>query len=315
MFADTTFSASVIAFITVDTHVSHFKYILHFFLILFSKTLMRRGNLSKDRSTFTWKAEQGVRKTHKLGKHDIFVQVSISGDEFVVQQQGRPQQFLVINSASLNKYLKKHSSRGANVYMSIEALRSLPHSLGDLEDNLNIVYPAYTRSDTTSESAKHSKASDAQSSGQQTSGASSSDSQAPTGKSRARVQDLDDDEEEDIPQSKPNTVPPKGLYVWMQDNEIMLFNLLCNSEKMNQYLRQSSSVCTPAQYNILLSANKCQQGDTISKCVRRLLSHVHPDKLNADMRACGQDLFQKISEAYSELKSRDNFDMNQECQH
>tara|TARA_B100001063_G_C16750300_1_gene549917 strand:- start:925 stop:1743 length:819 start_codon:yes stop_codon:yes gene_type:complete len=271
---------------------------------------MRRGNLSKDRSSFTWKAEQGIRKTHKLGKHDIFVQVSISGDEFVVQQQGRPEQFLVINSASLDKYLKKHTSRGANVYMSIEALRSLPHSLGDLEDNLNIVYPAYTRFDTP-QAAKHSK--DAESSSRQTSGASSSDS--PSGKSRARVQDLDDEdeEEEDIPQSKPNTVPPKGLYVWMEENQIMLFNLLCNSEKLNQYLRQSSSVCTPAQHNILLSANKCQQGDTISKCVRRLLSHVHPDKLNADMRACGQDLFQKISEAYADLKARDSFDINQQC--
>jgi hypothetical protein len=34
---------------------------------------MRRGNLSHDKSTFSWKAEGGVRKSHRLGKQDIFV--------------------------------------------------------------------------------------------------------------------------------------------------------------------------------------------------------------------------------------------------
>ena len=37
-------------------------------------------------------------------------------------------------------YLKKHTARGESVYMTIEAFRSLPHSLGNLENDLNIVY-------------------------------------------------------------------------------------------------------------------------------------------------------------------------------
>ena len=194
-----------------------------------------------------------------------------------MQQQGRPEQFLVINSSSLAVYLKKHTARGESVYMTIEAFRSLPHSLGNLENDLNIVYPAYTRFDAQDDT------------GRQTSHASSSS---------------------DAPQ---NTTPPKGLYVWMHENELTLFNLLCKSTKLNQYLRQSSSMCTPAQFDALLSANSCHKGEKVTKCVRRLLSHVHPDKLDANLRECGEDLYKKISEAYAELKARPNFDTNAPC--
>ena len=77
--------------------------------------------------------------------------------------------------------------------------------------------------------------------------------------------------------------------------------------------RQSSSMCTPAQFDALLSANSCHKGEKVTKCVRRLLSHVHPDKLDANLRECGEDLYKKISEAYAELKARPNFDTNAPC--
>ena len=99
----------------------------------------------------------------------------------------------------------------------------------------------------------------------------------------------------------------------MHENELTLFNLLCKSTKLNQYLRQSSSMCTPAQFDALLSANSCHKGEKVTKCVRRLLSHVHPDKLDANLRECGEDLYKKISEAYAELKARPNFDTNAPC--
>ena len=264
---------------------------------------MKRGNLSKDRSTFTWKAEGGVRKTHKLGKHDIFVQISISGDEFVVQQQGRPEQFLVVNSSSLDTYLKKYKSRGASIYLSVEALRSLPHSLGELEDDLHIVYPAYTRFKANKRRGDPAHASHG-SSATQANQASSSSSPPPPPAANPGFSAT----------PRENAAPPKGLYVWMRENDVLLFNLLCNSEKLNQYLRQSSSaVCTPEQYDALLTANHCPQGQKLSKCVRRLLSHLHPDKLDANKRTCGEDLYKKLSEAYSELKARPNFDVDQPC--
>ena len=115
---------------------------------------MRRGNLSHDKSTFSWKAEGGVRKSHRLGKNDIFVQVGISGDEFVLQRKGRPDQFLVIESSDLERYIRKYQSSG--IYMTIEAFQRLPHSLGELEDNIHIVYPPNTRSSAASTSRRSS---------------------------------------------------------------------------------------------------------------------------------------------------------------
>ena len=71
---------------------------------------MRRGNLSRDKQTFSWKAEGGVRKTH-LGRNDIFVQVSMSGDEFILQRKGRVDQFLLIDSRGSRAIHPKMSFR------------------------------------------------------------------------------------------------------------------------------------------------------------------------------------------------------------
>ena len=248
---------------------------------------MRRGNLSHDKSTFSWKAEGGVRKTHRLCKKDIFVQASISGCEFILQRKGIPDQFLLINSGDLEAYIRKYQS--SDIYMTIEAFQSLPHSLGGREHSMYIVYPPHTRSSTASSTSRRSSA-----------GATSS--------AGPSVHELDDDD--DVASS----TPPKGLYVWMSDNEVLLFNLLCDAQKMNTYLRQSvPDTCSDAQYNSLMHDQGCQPDERISKCVRRLLSRVHPDRLPPDLQKCGESVYQTISEAYSELKQRPNFDPERTC--
>lgn len=286
-----------------------------FFLTILSS--MRRGNLSRDKNTFSWKAEGGVRKTHRLSEKDIFVQVGISRDEFVLQRKGRPDQFLLIDSSDLERYIRKYQSSG--IYLTIEAFQSLPHSLGELEHNINIVYPPNTRSPTADSTSRRSSASSsagATSAGASPAGASSSAGASATGASSSAgatsagpsVQELDDDDD-----VAPST-PPKGLYVWMSDNEVLLFNLLCDAQKMNQYLLQSvPDTCSNAQYNSLMHGQGCQPDERISKCVRRLLTRVHPDKLSPDLQKCGNSVFQKISEAYSELKQRPNFDPDRTC--
>ena len=253
---------------------------------------MRRGNLSRDRSTFSWRAEGGVRKTHRLGKNDLFVQVSMTGEDFIVQRKGKPQQFLVINSDHLERYLRKY--RDAAVYMTFDAFERLPHSLGELEDAMHIVYPTNTRS-----TARRDAGSAA--------GASSTAPHA--AEASANVHEIDDDDED-----VPSNAPPKGLYVWMQDNEVLLFNLLCDAQKLNDYLRQAvPGTCTKVQYDSLMQGQGCGKDEQISRCVRRLLSRVHPDKLSPDLRACGETLYKNISEAYSELKQRPNFEPSRTC--
>ena len=96
---------------------------------------MRRGNLSRDKQTFSWKAEGGVRKTHRLGRNDIFVQVSMSGDEFILQRKGRVDQFLLIDSRDLERYIRKYR-QNSGIYITIEAFQRLPHSFGELEHDL-----------------------------------------------------------------------------------------------------------------------------------------------------------------------------------
>ena len=105
---------------------------------------MKRGNLSRDKTTFSWKAEGGVRKQHRLSKHDILIQTSLSGDEFLVQQKGKLDQFLLIDSTELERYLHR-SKTPFNIYMTPTAFQSLPHSLGSLESFLHIVYPAFSK--------------------------------------------------------------------------------------------------------------------------------------------------------------------------
>ena len=269
---------------------------------------MRRGNLSRDKSTFSWKAEGGVRKSHRLGKNDIFVQVSMSGDEYILQRKGRPDQFLLIVSSDLERYIRKYQS--SDIYMTIEAFQRLPHSLGELEDNLHIVYPSNTRFSTGRRSSGGAATSaGASSSGASSSGATSAGATSAGARSAGpSVHELDDDD--DVASS----IPPKGLYVWMSDNEVLLFNMLCDAQKMNQYLRQSvPDTCSNAQYNSLMNGQGCQPDERISKCVRRLLSRVHPDRLSPDLQSCGESVYQKISEAYSELKQRPNFDPERPC--
>jgi hypothetical protein len=265
---------------------------------------MRRGNLSHDKSTFSWKAEGGVRRSHRLGKSDIFVQVGMSGEEFILQRKGRPDQFLLIDSTDLERYIRKYQSSG--IYMTIEAFQRLPHSLGELEDNIHIVYPPKTRYSTASP-PRRSAAGAASSAGATSAGASAAGATGATSAGPS-VQELDDDD--DVAPSS----PPKGLYVWMSDNEVLLFNLLCDAQKMNKYLRQSvPNTCSNAQFKSLMHGQGCQADERISKCVRRLLSRVHPDKLSPDLQKCGESVYQKISEAYSELKQRPNFDPDRTC--
>ena len=247
---------------------------------------MKRGNLSRDKTTFSWKAEGGVRKQHRLSKHDILIQTSLSGDEFLVQQKGKLDQFLLIDSTELERYLHR-SKTPFNIYMTPTAFQSLPHSLGSLESFLHIVYPAF------------SKLSDA----------------GPSSTPPPRVQPPPaQPPPAQPPRAQPRSPPPQGLYVWMQENEVLLFNLLCNSRKLQAYLRQAvTDTCDDAQFSALTRDASCRDDEHISKCVRRLLTQVHPDKLPSELQSCGQSVFQKISEAYAELKSRSTFDPAQPC--
>lgn len=63
-----------------------------------------------------------------------------SGDEFllVLQQKGKLDQFLLIDSTELERYLRR-SKTPFNIYMTPTAFQSLPHSLGSLESSLHIV--------------------------------------------------------------------------------------------------------------------------------------------------------------------------------
>ena len=79
----------------------------------------------------------------------------------------------------------------------------------------------------------------------------------------------------------------------MQENEVLLiFNYCyamkcryitcfrdasCNSTKLHAYLRQAvADTCDDAQFSALTRDASCRDDEHISKCVRRLLTRMHP---------------------------------------
>ena len=101
-------------------------------------------------------------------------------------------------------------------------------------------------------------------------------------------------------------------------NDASLDRILCDDDVRRRYVSQSKRVrenCTTEQRDTLLSTLRCNADDSKSRCIKRLLTHLHPDRhTNQPEQACGTAMYQELSEAWNELKARPNFDPTAECE-
>ena len=110
--------------------------------------------------------------------------------------------------------------------------------------------------------------------------------------------------------------PPRGLYVWINDENTTIENVLCGNQTRKRYLAQSKGVqnkCTKEMFDNLEKQVTCSNADTVRSCIRKLLSHLHPDKLDSKNKECGTAMFQELSEAHTELKHRPTFNEHAHC--
>ena len=261
--------------------------------------MVKHGNLSKDQTTYAWK-EKGIRKTHKLGENDLLISISLTED-FMIRQKGKPSQFIVLDYASLSRYLKKKADKGINLYLSPDAFKLLE---SELSKNLNmetvhIVYPAYTHTNKAqASSSSHNPNRD------QAGSSSQNPNNDQAGSSSQNPNQT---------QNTQTAEPPIGLYKWVAKYNTSLHGILCSNDTRSKFLRQESGPsCTPNEFDRISSNLSCEAGMTVKKCVRNLLKHIHPDKLSPEDARCGEEMYKQLAQIKSELDARD-FDYEQQC--
>ena len=246
------------------------------------------GNINKERTTFTW-IDHGTRRTHRLGSHDIFVTSSISGEELVMQQRGKPLQFMVLDGAHLRRYLTR--TQGTTVYVSPDVLERYQDALESIE-HVRIVHPTRTRH------AKRRRDDDDPSSSQHRTDdppPASSSSDEPQ-----NIHELDSDDEE----------PPLGLYAYIGKQSFNLRQLVCHDAKRQAYLHQHPDVrkhCTSTQFQSLSQPLHCHEGMPFRKCARDLLKYLHPDKADSEHKACAEAMYKEVNFALHELGDQPGF--------
>lgn len=285
--------------ITHITCFSRLALIAAFFQIVFVVyKKMKHGNINKTYTVFAW-SEKGVRKTHRINKNDLLINLSLSGDEVIIQQKDHPTQFIYIDAHRLHKFLTK---KGGTLYVGKQVYDLYPEAFHNM--NINVVYPSHTRRQEPSSTEPH----DAQQNNKKTD--QENDRKQET--SSPVVQELSSDDDDDI-DTQP---PPRGLYVWINDENKTIEKMLCENNTRKRYLAQSKGVrekCTKGTFDHLDKQVTCSNSDTMRSCMRKLLFHLHPDKLDSKNKECGMAMFQELSEAHAELKRRPGFNEQAQC--
>ena len=256
---------------------------------------MKHGNINKTYTVFAW-SENGVRKTHRINKTDLLISLSLSGDEVIIQQKNHPTQFIYMDANRLHKFLSK---KGGTLYVGKNVYDLYPEAFRNM--NINIVHPSHTRRQEPS----------AESHDDQQNNKTDKKNNGKQGASSPTVVELSSDDDDDI-----DSQPPRGLYVWINDENKTIENILCKNHTRKQYLAQSKSVrekCTKATFEHLDKQLTCSNSDTMRSCIRKLLFHLHPDKLDSEKKECGMAMFQELSEAHTELKRRPTFNEYTQC--
>lgn len=249
---------------------------------------MKRGNLNRDGTVFSW-MEGGMRKSHRLGKKDVLISVSITGSEFVVHQKQRPDQFVVMSDREIRGFLLLKKKQNVSIYIQKDAFDVLQAMLDAkflVSLELNVVFPANTR--------------------RKTQGSSSSTQSPPASETRPP------------PASETSSTSntrfiPEGLYEWTGKRGKSLTDIICDDSTRTSYLEQATrNVCDRKSFQTLTGGvGKCERGEHIQRCVRRLLRNLHPDKLNDSLKACGQEMYKELSGANAEMKLRPRYDEKQ----
>lgn len=268
--------------------------------------MVKRGNLSKDQTTYAWK-EQGIRKSHKLGKKDLLISMSLTED-FMIRQKGKPSQFMLLDYAALSRYLKKKADKGINLYLSQDAFNLLESELSKIlhMDNVHVVHPAYTHTKKAQAASSSHDSNQADETNQADEPNQADDSNQADEANQA-------DEENEDSHAASQDEPPIGLYKWVAKNNTSLQGILCSNDTRSKFLRQESAPsCNAIEFDRLSSNLSCEAGMTVKKCVRNLLKHLHPDKLASEDARCGEEMYKQLSQIKNELDTRD-FDYDQQC--
>lgn len=268
---------------------------------------MLQGNINKDRTVFSW-TEGGRRRSHTLDRSDILLTSSISGDEVILQQRGKPTQFMFIDGRDLHRIVTRDPR--ATVYISPDVLDRYGEVFATMA-GVRVVWPSHTRS--TQRRGP-----------QQSSGARPSGSEGASSSARPpSVIDLDDGSEQQTEgpalgaEQEETEGPALGLYEWIGRQPCTLKHLLCRDSERSDYLRQVAGVrahCSTPQFDALTKDLHCEQGQGIHRCVtRNLLRFLHPDKVGVQDSKCAEAITKEVTSAYNEVRDQPGFREDQAC--